>query len=197
MEILLASGSEVRRQMLAAAGIRAGLRGHGVDERAVEAPLRTGGAGDRAIASALAEAKALAVSRTEPDAVVIGADQTLELDGRAFTKPADRGAARRQLHALSGRTHRLHSAFAVAWQGRVAARRTSSPRLTMRDLSPAEIDWYLDAAGDAVLGSVGAYQVEGLGIRLFERIEGDYFAVLGLPLLPLIAVLRRLGAVTP
>lgn len=197
MEILLASGSEARRQMLAAAGIAVGLRRHGIDERAVEAPLRRNGAGGRAVADALAEAKALAVSAAEPGALVIGADQTLELDGRGFSKPANRAAARRQLLALSGRTHRLNSAFAVARAGRVLARRTVSPRMTMRELSPAEIDWYLDGAGAAALASVGAYQIEGLGIRLFRRVEGDYFAVLGLPLLPLLAALRRLGAVAP
>lgn len=197
MTVVLASQSVVRRQMLANAGVSVELRAHGVDERELEAPLRARAATPAEIARVLAEAKALAISRREPETVVIGADQTLGLGGVVFAKPSDRAAARRQLEELSGREHRLHSAAALARNGRILATHLRSPRLLMRQLSPAELDWYLDTAGDAVLSSVGGYQVEGLGIRLFQRIQGDYFAVLGLPLLPLLGSLRRLGAIVP
>jgi septum formation protein len=158
---------------------------------------RLKGATPRRVASALAVAKAANVSERLPGAIVIGADQTLDLDGRSLSKPADRAAAARQLGAMSGKTHALHSAFAIAQAGRVVARQTRSARLTMRTVGKAEIDSYLDAIGDAATASVGSYQLEGLGVRLFDRIDGDYFTILGLPMLPLLAALRRLGAVTP
>jgi septum formation protein len=180
---------------LASAGIAATLESHGVDERAIERGLKA--ANPRRVASALATAKAVSVSRRLPEAIVIGADQTLDLAGRSIAKPADRAAAARQLRALSGKTHALHSASAVAREGRVVARQTKSARLTMRALSNTEIGSYLDAIGDDALASVGSYQLEGLGVRLFERIDGDYFTILGLPMLPLLAALRKLGAVTP
>lgn len=166
-----------------------------MDERAIERGLPN--ATPRRVAAALAAAKAVNVSRRLPLAIVIGADQTVDLDGKSLSKPLDRGAAARQLRALSGKTHALHSAFAVAQAGRVVARRTKSARLTMRALSKRQIDTYLDAAGEAAMASVGVYQLEGLGIRLFERIEGDYFTILGLPMLPLLAALRGLGAIEP
>lgn len=179
--------------LLANAGVDVALRDHGVDERAVERGLPVFSA--RAVAVALAEAKAEAVSRREPDATVIGADQTLEFEGQSFAKPDGLAAARRQLVALSGQTHALHAAFAVVRNGRLLSRQVRSARLTMRDLTEADIDRYLDCVGPAALRSVGAYQIEGLGIGLFDRIQGDYFTILGLPMLPLLAVLRRLGMI--
>lgn len=193
--IVLASGSTARRKLLAAAGLTVKLEPHGIDERALERSLSQ--PTPRRVAAALAAAKAVAVSRRLPDATVIGADQTLDLDARTLSKPADRAAAARQLRALSGRTHTLHAAFAIASGGRVLAQQTRSARLTMRKLGRTEIDAYLDAAGDAATASVGAYQLEGLGIRLFERIDGDYFTILGLPMLPLLATLRKLGRIAP
>ncbi len=154
-------------------------------------------AGPARLAPLLAEAKALSVSRAHPDALVIGADQTLDLDGALLTKPASRQAAKAQLKSLSGKPHSLHSAFAIARAGKRLVRQTRSARLTMRRLDDAEIDRYLGEVGHAALASVGAYQLEGLGIRLFDRIDGDYFTILGLPMLPLLAALRRLGAIVP
>lgn len=180
--------------MLANAGIDAGLRDHGIDEREVQARLPDGPI-PRQVAVALARAKAIAVSAREPEALVIGADQTLDLDGRTLTKPDGRNAAAAQLAAMAGKTHTLHSAFAVAKGGVVVARGVRAARLSVRPLSDAEIAAYLDRAGAAVTRSVGAYQLEGLGIRLFDRIAGDYFTILGLPLLPLLGALRRLGAI--
>lgn len=133
------------------------------------------------------------MSTLEPDAAVIGADQILVLGRALFEKPTTKARAAADLERLSGRRHRLVSAVAVACQGRVRWSHVATARLTMRRLSRAEIAAYLDAAGPEVLGSVGAYQVEALGIRLFERIDGDYFTVLGLPLLPLLGYLRRVG----
>ena len=166
------------------------LSASGVDERAATPPE----ASPALVAQCLAEAKALAVAAREPDALVIGADQTLELEGRRFDKPASRVAAAAQLRALAGRRHRLHSAVAVARGPAVAWRHRASVELAMRPLKDAEIADYLDRAGDAVLGSVGAYQVEGLGITLFDSIGDDWFAILGLPLLPLLGYLRGVGA---
>ena len=131
--------------------------------------------------------------RRKPTDAVIGADQTLECEGKRFSKPASREEARAQIAALAGRTHALHSGLAGVRDGAVVWRHVETARLTMRALSAAEIDAYLDRAGDAALASVGAYQIEGVGIQLFERIEGDYFTILGLPLLPLLKWLREEG----
>ncbi len=190
MKLVLASASPTRRRLLAEAGIEAESRPAPIDEREVEAPLLSAGATPRDIAAALATAKALAVGETAPGALVIGADQTLDLDGEPMTKPADLHAARRQLLQLSGRTHRLHSAVACARDGEILWQDVESPTLTMRSLTPEEIDRYLLSVGDDALASVGAYQIEGRGIQLFERIDGDFFAILGLPLLPLLDFLR-------
>jgi septum formation protein len=192
--ILLASQSAARIALLDSAGIAFTAVPSSVDERAVEAPLLAGGAAPDAIALALAEAKALAVSRTHPGALVIGADQTLNLDGNRWTKPATIAIAREQLARLSGRTHRLHSGVAVARAGIVRWGHVESVSLTMRPLTASAIDAYLAAAGGAALESVGTYQIEGLGIRLFERVDGDTPTILGLPLLPLLAYLREEGA---
>lgn len=194
--VILASASPSRRSLLEAAGLVVAIRPHGIDERALERTLgRT--ATPRSVALALAAAKAGAVSRGEPGALVIGADQTLDLDGHSLAKPADRAEAARQLRRLSGRAHTLHAAFALARDGRILARQARTARLAMRRLPAAEIEWYLDVVGAAALASVGGYQIEGLGIRLFERIEGDIFTILGLPLLPLLKALRGVGALSP
>ena len=166
-----------------------------LDERAAEQPLLEAGATPEDIALALAMAKAVTVSAERSGDLVIGADQMLEFDGERLTKPADMDAARRMLLRLAGRTHLLHSALAAAREGEVVWQHVETARLVMRPLEPAAIGRYLAAVGDAALTSVGAYQIEGRGIQLFERIEGDYFAILGLPLLPLLAFLREENAI--
>jgi septum formation protein len=195
--IVLASGSEARRVLLAAAGVRVALRDHGVDERALIERLRDKRMPPRKVAAALAREKATAASGRDPEALVIGADQVLDHEGEIWSKPATLGDAHRQLSGLSGRTHQLHSAFAVARAGRTIASGARSARLTMRRLSPDELAWYLGAVGADATTTVGAYRLEGLGVRLFERVDGDYFTILGLPLLPLLKALRRLGAISP
>ncbi|KPH75086.1 Maf family protein [Bosea vaviloviae] len=191
--LLLASGSATRRDMLLAAGMPVEIVKPEIDERTVEAPLIAADAAPEAVAAALACAKALAISQARPGRLVLGADQTLTCEGEAFHKPATRMAAADQIAALSGRTHELHSAFVIARDGATVAEGVAVARLTMRALSPGFIISYLDAAGDAALSSVGGYQVEGLGAQLFERIEGDHFTILGLPLLAVLAALRDLG----
>jgi septum formation protein len=135
------------------------------------------------------------VARSVPGRLVLGADQTLARGNKRFSKPANRAAAAGQLRALRGRTHELHSALALVRDGAVLFDCVESARLTMRKISDRFIDDYLDMAGAAALASVGAYQLEGIGIHLFERVEGDYFTILGLPLLPLLAYLRQNGFV--
>lgn len=193
--LILASASPVRRQLLANAGVAFEVIPAAVDERLLEEPLLSAGASPATIAEMLAEAKAAAVSAEAPQAWTIGADQVLDLDGARLTKPADRAAARAQLRRLAGREHQLHSALAVARGGETIWRHRDSSRLAMRDLDDRAIDRYLDEVGAAALTSVGSYQLEGPGIRLFDRIEGDYFAILGLPLLPLLKFLRSEGVV--
>jgi len=188
--LLLASTSATRRSLLESAGLRVETEASGIDERAIEQAADAGDAGG--IARRLAAEKAVAVSRRHPDRIVIGADQTLACEGRLFHKPADRAAAKAQLAALAGRTHMLHSAFAVAQHGVIVRNGAAEARMTLRALSQEAIERYLDLAGDAALQSIGAYQVEGLGIHLFERIEGDHSTILGLPLPPLLAILREM-----
>ena len=189
--LILASTSRSRRALLSGAGVSFTAEAAAVDERALEAELLAATPAD--VALALSEAKALAVSRLHPQAVVIGADQTLGLGRRTFHKPASPAAARDQLLALRGETHVLHAGIACAREGTVVFRHVSPARMTMRRFSDAFLDDYLRTAGDAVLSSVGCYQLEGPGIQLFEAIDGDYFTILGLPLLPLLAALRHLG----
>jgi septum formation protein len=189
--LVLASRSASRRAMLEAAGVPFEVSLPDIDERSVEAaagPLDPAGA-----ALLLACEKARAVARHRPGRLVIGADQTLALGKRRFDKPPDLEAARAQLKALSGNTHQLHSAVAVIRDGKVLLDTVDTASLTMRNLSAPFLDAYFDAAGAAVLDSVGAYQLEKLGIHLFERIEGDHFTILGLPLFALLAFLRRDG----
>jgi len=193
-EIVLASASASRAGLLRNAGIAFAARPAVIDERAVEAPLVAAGAAPDDIAMALAEAKALTVAKLGPDALVVGADQVLSADGRCWHKPADIGEARAQLLALAGRTHELHTAVAVARAGAVAWRHRETARMTMREMTAEAVDTYLDAVGEAALTSVGSYQIEGPGIGLFASIDGDYFAILGLPLLPLLGFLREAGA---
>lgn len=194
-KLILASRSPARAALLNAAGVSFIAMPSSVDERAVEMPLIEKGMSPKEIASALADAKATAVSRNSSGAFVIGADQTLELDGGRWTKPGSVAEAREQLARLSGRMHELHSAVAVARDGAILWRHSASARLTMRPLTATAIDAYLAEVGEAALASVGAYQIEGPGIRLFERIDGDYFTILGLPLLPLLMYLRSEGVV--
>jgi len=190
--LVLASQSKVRRALLEAAGIAVEVRPADLDERAVEADAPHLGPG--AVAALLAREKALSVAAALPGRLVVGADQTLALGDRRFTKPADRAAARAQLGTLSGRIHTLHAAVAVARDGDILFDHVDRARLTMRRLSDDFLDRYLDATGEAVTASVGGYQLERTGVQLFEKIEGDHFTILGLPLLPLLAFLRAHGS---
>jgi len=189
--LVLASKSDVRGKMLAAIGLRFEIRPAQIDERAVEAKADVADAA--AVARLLARAKADAVARLLPGRLVLGADQTLARGAKRFSKPASRAEAVEQLRSLRGRTHELNSALALVRDGTVLFDCVDSARLAMRDISDRFIDDYLDMAGDAALASVGAYQLEGIGIHLFERIHGDYFTILGLPLLPLLDYLRQNG----
>ena len=190
--LVLGSKSQVRRHLLEAAGIAVEVRPADVDERAIEAAAPHLGPG--AVAALLAREKALRVAAALPGRLVVGADQTLALGDRRFTKPADRDGARAQLATLAGRSHALHAAVAVVCDGAILFEAVDRARLTMRALSDEFLARYLDAAGDAVTASVGGYQLEGLGVQLFETIEGDHFTILGLPLLPLLAFLRAHGS---
>ncbi|HSG95485.1 MAG TPA: Maf family protein [Afifellaceae bacterium] len=195
MAIVLASASPARRAILTNAGLVFDSLPADIDERAAEAPLLRSGAGAGDLAQALAMIKASHVSEKRPADLIIGADQTLEFEGERLTKPVDMAAARRQLFKLAGKPHRLHSALACCRAGAVIWQHMESVTLTMRPLTPQEIGRYLAKVGETALASVGAYQIEGPGIQLFERIDGDYFAILGLPLLPLLAFLRAQGEV--
>jgi septum formation protein len=192
--LVLASKSAVRRMVLEAAGIPVEAVPADIDERGLEARRPAAGPGE--VALMLAREKAKAVAATLPGRVVVGADQTLALGTRRFSKPADAAAARAQLTALRGRTHELHSAVAVVRDGTVAHETVAVARLTMREFSDSFLDRYLAEAGPAVTASVGGYQLERLGIHLFDQVEGDHFTVLGLPLLPLLGFLRALRVVT-
>jgi len=186
--LILASQSRARQALLTNAGISFEAVTAEIDERAVQQASGLSAPGE--IASLLAREKALSVSVRQPGKFVIGADQTLALGERLFSKPAGRALAAAQLRALAGRSHELHSAVAVARDGKILFEAAAIAGMTMRRLGEAEIDVYLDEAGDVVSSSVGAYQLEGPGVHLFERIEGDHFTILGLPLLPLLAFLR-------
>jgi septum formation protein len=186
--LILASQSRARQMLLTNAGIDFAAVPADIDERSLQQGSGLSAPGD--IAAFLARKKALWVSARRRESFVVGADQTLALEKRLFTKPAGRAGAKEQLRALAGRSHELHSAVAVARDRKILFESRAIARMTMRPLSEAAIDGYLDEAGEAVTSSVGAYQLEGLGIHLFERIEGDHFTILGLPLLPLLAFLR-------
>lgn len=192
MSLILASKSAARRAVLDGAGVRYEARVAGVDEDAVKTSLLAEGAGPREIADALAELKAIRVSAGRPD-FVIGSDQTLDLDGRLYDKAESVEAARERLKLLRGRTHKLHSAVVVAKEGTPIWREIVTASLTMRDFSDAFLEEYLAHEGEHALGSVGCYRLEGPGAQLFSKIEGDYFAILGLPLMGLLDLLRRHG----
>jgi len=189
--LVLASASATRRTLLEAAGVPVEVHPAMLDERSLEAGAATPQPG--AVALMLAREKALAVTKLHPGRLVLGADQILALGERRFAKPANLAAARAQLRTLSGHTHELHAALALARDDAVLFEHVGVARLTVRALTEHFLDLYLEAVGDAATASVGAYQIEGLGIQLFERIEGDYFTILGLPLLAAFDFLRRKG----
>jgi septum formation protein len=192
--LVLASKSAARQKLLAAAGIPFETRPAPIDERGLEVPLLASGAGAAKVALELSRAKALHVSANMLDRLVIGADQTLCFEGRVLGKPASFDAAAAQLKALSGRTHELYSSCCVARENAIVFETVCVARLGCRALSAEFIQAYVRQAGDAVLSSAGAYQLEGLGIHLFETIEGDHATILGLPLLPLLKFLREEGS---
>jgi septum formation protein len=189
--LILASASAIRARLLTAAGVDVAIEPAAINEAALKERLLHDNGGAARAALALAESKAWVVSDRNPGALVIGADQILVCAGGWFEKPVDLVAARRQLVALRGRTHRLETAVCAMLDGERVWQAASAPVLAMRALSDAFLDDYLAAEGEAILGSVGAYRLEGRGIQLFERIDGDYFAILGLPLLELLDFLRR------
>ncbi len=193
--LVLASGSRTRREMLASAGLRFEVVPADIDETAIRDLMTTDNPDvDPAdIAEVLARAKAEAVSRQRPGDIVIGSDQVLASDGVLFEKPCDIDDARRSLLALRGKVHQLHAAVALAENGETTWVHVASAYLRTRAFSMAFLTEYLARTGDRVIDSVGAYQLEGLGVQLFDRIEGDYFTILGMPLLPLLGALRERG----
>ncbi|MGN7772297.1 Maf-like protein [Phyllobacterium sp. 22552] len=195
MDIILASKSPFRAMLLQNAGVKFTAQSANIDERAVEAPLYNSGATPEDVALVLAEAKALDVSERNSSALVIGSDQTLSLGDEVLHKPEDMEAARRQLLKLSGQTHHLNSAVVLCKDGQTLWRHVSVARMTLRNLTPEFIGRHLSRVGSVALQSVGAYQFEGEGVQLFERVDGDYFTIVGLPLLPLLAELRKQGAI--
>jgi septum formation protein len=194
-ELILASASAGRAAVLANAGLRFRKVPAPIDERAIEAEMmrERGDLDAGELATALAVEKAAAVSRLHPQAVVIGADHVMECEGRLFQKPADLAAARTQLRHLRGRTHSLNAGLAVAMNGEAVWRHLDRAWLTIRDFSDAFLEGYVAAEGEALLGCVGAYRIEGQGIQLFSRVAGDHFTIIGLPLLPLLGYLREIG----
>ncbi|WP_165217201.1 Maf-like protein [Affinirhizobium pseudoryzae] len=193
--LVLASSSPFRRLLMQNAGLDFVAQAASIDERAIEAKLAAQNATPETVALELARAKALDVSTRFPDAFVIGSDQTMSLSHRVYHKPASLQEARENLLSLSGQTHHLNSGVAIVRNGAVVWQIVARAAMTVRVLSPDFVDRYLASVGDAVMTSVGAYQLEGEGIRLFESIGGDYFTILGLPMLPLLKALRELGAV--
>lgn len=193
--LILASQSPFRRMLMENAGLAFRAEAAEIDERAVEAALTARNPTPQEIAEALAIEKARDVAARNRDALVIGSDQTLSLEGRVFHKPADMAEAKSHLLAMSGRTHSLNCGIALVRNGELLWSHVSIAHLTVRPLSDAFVDRHLARVGTRILASVGAYQLEGEGVQLFERIDGDYFTILGLPMLPLLAKLRDLGAI--
>jgi septum formation protein len=193
MAFVLASGSASRRQILSHAGVSFIAQPADVDEEALKVRLLTKGTQVRDVAIHLAEAKALAVSNLRPEALVLGADQTLVIDDQLVSKCHDLAEARALLLRLRGRSHQLVGGLVLARRGNVLWRHGETSTLTMRDFSDGFLHAYLAAEGEGLLASVGCYRMEGLGAQLFERVQGDYFAILGLPLQPLLAELRNQG----
>lgn len=191
--LILASLSPFRKMILENAGLDFAIAGAEIDERVVEQNL--GDIPPSELAKNLAQAKAESVSSLFPDALVIGCDQTLDLKGQIFHKASNLDEARLRLRNLSGKSHYLHSGIALAQAGKAIWVDLSSAEMTMRSLSPEFINYYLDRVGKSVLGSVGVYQIEGEGIQLFDKIDGDYFTIIGLPLLLLLKKLRQIGVI--
>jgi septum formation protein len=194
MAITLASTSAIRAELLRAACVSIDVAAPQVDESALKAALVAQGAAPKSVADALAEAKAVKLSSRRAG-LVIGADSTLELDGQLYDKPLSMAEARTHLLAYRGRPHRLHAAVVIAEGGAPVWRHLSTARLTVRDFSDAFLDHYLAQEGEALLSSVGCYRLEGLGAQLFTQIDGDYFSILGLPLLPILDYLRTRRAI--
>lgn len=194
--LILASQSPTRKTLLDNAGLIFATRAAMIDERAIEETATASGAAKAAIAKTLAVAKARAVSGDAPGAVVIGADQTLECGALDIHKPKSRAEAARQLRAMAGRPHQLHAGVALARDGEVLWEHVESAMLVLRDFSEAELETVLDLEGDRILSSVGGYRLEGPSVRLFSSISGDYFTILGLPLLSLIAALAQFAPET-
>lgn len=190
--IILASKSQYRAELLTNAGVTFEAQSAHIDEREVEAPLLEAQLGGADIAEVLAIAKAIDVSGRNPNAYVIGSDQTLSLDGMLLHKPKDMPAARQRLLDLSGKSHELNSSVAIVRDGENVWTYTETSIITFRDLDPGFVGRHVADVGEKVLSSVGAYQIEGEGVQLFEKIQGDFFSIMGLPLLPLLAELRRL-----
>lgn len=193
--LVLASSSPFRRMLMDNAGLAFQAMAADIDERGIERDLEETKARPDRVAVELARAKALDVSRRMPGALVIGSDQTMSLGGRVYHKPRDLEEAKRHILSLSGKTHRLNSGIALARDGEVLWDHLSHADLTVRELSVEFVDGYVARCGDTLLGSVGAYQLEGEGIQLFSEIRGDYFTILGLPMLPLLDKLRDLRAI--
>ena len=191
--LILASGSRARAHLLTEAGLPFEVIQPAIDERTIERQLTASRAGAAEVAGALADAKALDVSRRNPRRLVLGSDQTLDIDGAMLNKPANRDEARSHLRLMSGHEHHLYSAATLACDGHVLFRTVDQATLTVRELSPEFIETYLDLCGAAILESVGAYQIEGAGLHLFERIDGHHATIMGLPLLRLLAGMRDLG----
>lgn len=193
--LILASNSASRRSLMSGAKLDFTTEAAGIDERAIELEEAARGASPPEIATALARAKAIDVSRRNPDAHVIGSDQVLSLHDRLLHKPQDMAEASDHIRAMSGTTHHLNCGVAIAHRGEAIWSDVSIARMTMRPISESFLEKYLAMSGEGILGSVGAYHFEGLGIQLFEKIEGDYFTILGLPMLTLLAGLRQLDLI--
>jgi septum formation protein len=191
--LILASRSAARRAMLTDAGVSFGLEDAGVDEDAIKVAMSE--ATPDALAVELACAKALAVSRRDPDVWVLGADQTLAFDGGLISKAKSLDEARVRLKTMRGRSHQLHSGAALATEGQIVWSGVDTVHMRMRDFSDVFLDEYIETEGDELLACVGSYRLEGLGSQLFEAVEGDYFTVLGLPLWSVLAELRRVGVI--
>ena len=195
--VILASASQSRARILKDAGVFCAAEPAYIDEGSIKESLQAEGADALAVAETLAELKAVKISRSHPQSLVIGADSILDLNGVWFDKPVDMEHAKAHLMALRGQTHSLAMAVVVDLGGARSWHFRDQPSLTMRNFSDAYLDQYIDSVGDAILSSVGAYHLEGLGVQLFDRIEGDFFSILGLPLLPLLGFLREHQVVLP
>jgi septum formation protein len=193
--LILASGSPYRRQLMESAGIEFAVEPARIDERMIEAPLMGNGATPEAVAAALAAAKAKDVSARHPAAFVIGSDQVMSMDGRLFHKCTSVEMARQQLVSMRGKTHRLSSAVSIVQDEQEVWHDVAVADMTFRNFSDDFLNIYMERAGSNVLLTVGAYSYEGLGQQLFEKVEGDFFTIIGLPMLPLLAALRNLGII--